>query len=163
MGGPYNVCCKLGSNGGVNMKKAVRYTKEEVTLFLRELRSGKYEQMDGTLCGQVINSTNPKDIPDNDTPRFCCLGVLVDVLHVADWVYNDVEYQWETKYSDDTGSMPIDSIKAKLELTFDKDKLNNCFPRILRAFNVTSILAEANDGNYSFREIADGLRKSVRP
>ncbi len=113
--------------------------------WVKALRSGEYKQ--GRGCMHTVGK-------DGGSPRFCCLGVLVDIAHEGDWelanfqVPDDVTYAIrdgvdKTLYPD----VPAPSILEEMGL--DASELDG--------------LTEHNDGGKSFKWIASYIegRKTI--
>ena len=117
---------------------------KDIKTWLKYLRSGEYQQGEGSLCATV-----------DGVDRFCCLGVACDVLlndtwteHRHTWsigplVWHDcLEYQGGVNSS---ASMPGHKHLKKMGLD----------PQ------VASDLATMNDEGADFKEIADWIEENL--
>ena len=108
--------------------------------WLAALRSGEYEQGDGQLC---YNG------------KFCCLGVLNDVL--------DLGYPEDYGYL--TGSHPDVRIKLKekygVDLGWGELALLTGEPALILPEDIQSELAHMNDCGRTFDEIADYIERHL--
>lgn len=95
------------------------------------LRSGKYEQTTGALC---------RIGADDGKLRYCCLGVLMEVLGVP---YEQVELQ--KVYQDEDGSYTR------------VGSLSEAQTRKYGVYNQMSLIEMNDDDRRSFAEIADFL------
>ena len=104
--------------------------------WLEALRSGGHERGKTYLKSE-----------DN---RFCCLGVLCDIVDNKAWVWDEPSYEWKGH----TGALP-ESIRAEVGLT-DAGEFKT-------PIEGNYSLASLNDsGNYSFAEIADIIEEKFK-
>lgn len=105
--------------------------------WVKALRSGEYKQGRGHMC---------EDTPEG--PRYCCLGVLVDIAHDGDWVLDPNITTWKIDNNFDPSfqaSFPSNKFLNEVELNRD----------------TADEVAHMNDDGKSFEEIADFIEESV--
>lgn len=101
--------------------------------WIAALRSGKYKQ------GKFYLNTNA---------RFCCLGVLCDVVDPARWADDDV---WDHKYyTSEFGARLCETLPASLRKSLNIEDTQ------------TDVLIDLNDNkSKSFNEIADYIEANL--
>lgn len=101
--------------------------------WVKNLRSGDYEQTKDDLCTQE----------DGDYPRFCCLGVLYDIAVDDNWVRDD--YRWVPAMNDDESGKLCNKRLAEIGLTEEQQ----------------GALTELNDDGCTFKYIADYIEENI--
>lgn len=105
------------------------------------LRSGEYEQGKSWLRRE-----------NNGTERFCCLGVLCDLVEPGQWRNTDGMGSWRNGCGlDADASMPRPSVQERFGL--DKNLERKATE------SVADALARMNDAGKSFAEIANWIEK----
>lgn len=107
-------------------------TKEQKESWIKALRSGEYKQGKKALC-YLDNS--------DGLPRYCCLGVLAEVLNLEKRMLVSPRWYVYTFKNLEHGSFLANEI-----LNYDKFQC---------------ILAGKNDRGDSFEEIADWIEKNI--
>ena len=120
-------------------------TKKE---WLKALRSGEYKQGDGALRKEV--ACHIAEEPDTEE-RFCCLGVLCDLVEPNQW--RRLNNEWVNGVSSDDGGMPRKDLLEELGL----DRNINRSGR--KNSTIAEHLAHMNDGGKTFKEIANWIEK----
>lgn len=114
-------------------------TKKE---WLKALRSGEYKQGDGALR---------KEDDDCGGEKFCCLGVLCDLIEPNQW--RQVNGEWRNGSASQDGGMPREGLQDKLGLS---RKINRSG---VTNQTIAEKLAAMNDNGRTFKQIADWLEK----
>lgn len=106
------------------------------TKWLEALRSGEYQQ------GRVVLRTTPQ--PDAQHGRFCCLGVLCDLIGPNKWTMNEAHNDWTHTFDDaEIGSATTLTEKMREHVGLDSKQINE--------------LIERNDAGEPFSAIADHI------
>ena len=108
--------------------------------WVKALRSGEYKQGDGALRKE-----------EDGQERFCCLGVLCDLVEPNQW--RQLNGEWCNSTAADDGGMPREGLQEKLGLTrkINRSGRNNQ--------SIAEKLAAMNDNGQTFKQIADWIEK----
>lgn len=117
--------------------------------WVKALRSGKYQQGEGSLRKTSSCFTGGEE--DKEENKFCCLGVLCDIVEPKKWkLMTPGGDHWMNGNAPNIG-FPRDELQAKLGL----DKLD----KRSDTETVAQKLAIMNDDGKSFNVIADWIEK----
>ena len=112
------------------------------------LRSGKYMQGDGALR-KVEYDCDDEGNEVAGPERFCCLGVLCDIVEPKKWAKHDAN-EW-TNGHNEGGGFPREDLQKKLGLDKPHSRSSD--------ETVAEKLAHMNDEGKSFKEIANWIEK----
>jgi hypothetical protein len=112
--------------------------KERLLMLIEALESGKYQQTTGAL---------------RKAGNYCCLGVACDLMDPGKW-QNDGDWV----YCGNHASLPV-KVMLYYGFNFNNPYLHTLLPSKTPGSNMLlASLAAANDGGYTFKEIAQVLR-----
>ena len=136
-----------------DMERVIKMLKKYADKWIKALESGKYKKGKGFLC-----SIEGK----NKTPKYCCLGVLCEILKVPKRNHQNIidteDGLFQTvEYGDNIGksntSLPT-GIMKKVGIKESEGRIRNF------NFDGSILLTTLNDSrDYSFKKIAKVIKK----
>ena len=126
--------------------------------WLAALRSGEYVQGDECLKKVVVSLTTGRTLTQH-----CCLGVLCEILPEVTEYRNETERSSHFQLGDSAESTAYlpEGVKALIvepELTLD---LGSTTDFTVKAYGAKKTLAQLNDRNTTFAEIADIIEEQL--